>query len=93
MPQELISLIKSTKIPIICICNDKQNQKMRSLVHYCYDLIVPRPTTDQIKAAMLRICCREGLQIPNNALEEMIVASGHDVRQVGLSVKRSFKRT
>lgn len=35
---ELINLIKHTKIPIICICNDRQHPKIRSLVHYCLDL-------------------------------------------------------
>uniref|UniRef100_A0A914V1T0 AAA+ ATPase domain-containing protein n=1 Tax=Plectus sambesii TaxID=2011161 RepID=A0A914V1T0_9BILA len=29
--QELIAMIKSSKIPILCICNDRQAQKIRSL--------------------------------------------------------------
>ena len=28
--QELIALIKRTKVPIIAICNDRQHQKIRS---------------------------------------------------------------
>lgn len=28
---ELISIIKTSKVPIICICNDKYNQKLKSL--------------------------------------------------------------
>jgi replication factor C subunit 1 len=36
--QELINLIKSTKIPIICMCNDRNNQKVWSLANYCFDL-------------------------------------------------------
>ena len=28
---ELIKLIKTSKIPIICICNDRSSQKVRSL--------------------------------------------------------------
>lgn len=35
---ELVSLIKSTEIPIICICNDKTHPKMRTLSNYCLDL-------------------------------------------------------
>ena len=34
----LIQLIKQTKVPIICICNDRQSQKVRSLANYCYDM-------------------------------------------------------
>ncbi|KAI6648940.1 Replication factor C subunit 1 [Oopsacas minuta] len=68
---------------------------MRSLIHYCYDITVPRPTTDQIKGAILRIACSEGLSIPPNALEEMIVASNHDVRQVihNISMWTANKKT
>jgi replication factor C subunit 1 len=28
---ELIKLIKTSKIPIVCICNDRSSQKVRSL--------------------------------------------------------------
>lgn len=35
---ELIQFIKKTKIPIICICNDRNNQKIRNLANYCFDL-------------------------------------------------------
>lgn len=47
--QELIGLIRHTKIPIICMCNDRNHPKMRSLVHYCFDLRFQRPRLEQIK--------------------------------------------
>ena len=75
-------MIKMTKIPIICICNDRQSMKIRSLVNYCYDLRFQRPKVDQIKGAMMSVCFKEGLTIEPQALREMIVASGQDVRQV-----------
>lgn len=31
---EHIQLIKSSRAPIICICNDRQSQKMKSLLPY-----------------------------------------------------------
>ena len=36
--QALIQIIKDTKSPIICICNDRQSAKVKSLANYCYDL-------------------------------------------------------
>lgn len=42
-------MIKSTKVPIICICNDRVLPKIRSLANYCYDLRFPRPKVEQIK--------------------------------------------
>lgn len=35
---ELILLIKKSKVPIICICNDRANPKVRNLANYCLDL-------------------------------------------------------
>ena len=34
----LIKVIKNSKTPIICICNDRQSQKLASLVNHCFDL-------------------------------------------------------
>ncbi|XP_045453780.1 replication factor C subunit 1 [Melitaea cinxia] len=79
--QELISLIKSTSVPIICMCNDRNSEKMRTLVNYCYDLRFTRPRLEQIKAAMMSICFKEGLKLPGDALSQLITASGNDVRQ------------
>ena len=75
-------MIKTTRVPIICICNDRQSLKIRSLVNYCYDLRFQRPKVDQIKGAMMSVCFKEGLTIEPQALKEMIMASGQDVRQV-----------
>ncbi|KAK0152836.1 Replication factor C subunit 1 [Merluccius polli] len=80
--QEMIGLIKSSKIPIICMCNDRNHQKIRSLANYCFDLRFQRPRVEQIKGAMMSIAFKEGLKIPAPALNEIILASNHDVRQV-----------
>jgi len=35
---ELINIIKASKVPIICICNDNYNQKLKSLRNSCLEL-------------------------------------------------------
>lgn len=35
---EIIKYIKKTKVPIICICNDRMSPKVRSLANHCLDL-------------------------------------------------------
>lgn len=79
--QELIGLIKESSVPIICMCNDRNHQKMRSLVNYCYDLRFNRPRMEQIKGALLSICFREKIKVPPPIIEEIILASNNDVRQ------------
>lgn len=51
--QELIQLIKNSHIPVICICNDRQSQKIRSLANHCFDLRFQRPRVEQIKVSFI----------------------------------------
>ncbi|XP_011182495.1 replication factor C subunit 1 [Zeugodacus cucurbitae] len=79
--QELIALIKESSVPIICMCNDRNHQKMRSLVNYCYDLRFNKPRTQQIKGRILSICCKEGFKIDGDKVDEIIEATNNDIRQ------------
>ena len=45
---DLIASIKVSKIPIICICNDRYSQKLKSLVNHCLPLNYRKPTKQQV---------------------------------------------
>jgi replication factor C subunit 1 len=45
---DLIASIKISKIPIVCICNDRYSQKLKSLVNYCLMLNFRKPTKQQV---------------------------------------------
>lgn len=49
--QELILLIKKTSIPVICMCNDRNHPKVRSLANYCFDLKFSKPRVEQIRVS------------------------------------------
>lgn len=51
----LIAVIKKTKVPIICICNDRMNQKLKSLITHCYDLKFGKPSVKAIKDRIANI--------------------------------------
>ncbi|XP_065581719.1 replication factor C subunit 1-like [Artemia franciscana] len=80
--QELIQLIKSSRIPIICICNDRSHPKIRSLVGYCFDLRMPRPRIEQIRGLIMSICFKEGIKIKPEAIDDMIRGTDFDIRQI-----------
>lgn len=84
--QELIGLIKSSSVPIICMCNDRNHPKIRSLVNYCFDLRFARPQIGQIKGAVMSILFKENVKIPPATIEEIIQATNNDVRQTLNSV-------
>ena len=79
---ELKNLIKCSRVPVICICTDRNNQKIRSFSHHCFDLRFSRPRVEQIKAAMMTVCFKEKIQIMPDALFEVIAGCCQDVRQV-----------
>jgi replication factor C subunit 1 len=54
--QALIQVIKNSKTPIICICNDRMNKKLQSLLGYCYDLKFQRPSKEAIMSRIKLIC-------------------------------------
>lgn len=78
---ELIKIIKQSKIPIICICNDRQSPKVKSLANHCYDLRVKRPMKAQIANRLIQIAATEGLQVEQNAAQMLVEQSGNDIRQ------------
>lgn len=93
--QELISLIKNSSVPIICMCNDRNHPKIRSLVNHCFDLRFARPNVNQIKAAVMSILFKENMggKIPPKTVEEIVLATNNDVRQTLNSISLLSAKT
>ena len=79
---ELITMIKKSKIPVICICNDRNHQKIRSLSNYCYDLRFKPPTLLALRGAMMGICFKEKMKVTPEVLDAIIMGCNYDVRQI-----------
>ncbi|KAL2610583.1 hypothetical protein R1flu_029156 [Riccia fluitans] len=77
---DLIASIKSSRIPIICICNDRYSQKLKSLLNYCLVLSYRKPTKQQMGKRLMQIAKSEGLQVTENTLEEIAERSNGDMR-------------
>ncbi|KAL1557545.1 replication factor C subunit 1 [Salvia divinorum] len=77
---DLIASIKISKIPIICICNDRYSQKLKSLVNYCLLLSFRKPTKQQVAKRLSHIASLEGLQANEIALEELAERTNGDIR-------------
>lgn len=78
---ELIALIKDSHIPVICMCNDRNHPKIRSLSNHCFDLRFNKPTVNMIRGAMMSICFKEGIKVEAAGLDEIISGTGNDIRQ------------
>ncbi|KAF8518902.1 replication factor RFC1 C terminal domain-containing protein [Gautieria morchelliformis] len=78
----LNALIKKTKIPIICIANDRQAQKLKPLLHTTFNLSFKKPDAAAIRSRIMSICFREGMKIPGNVVDQLVQGAQSDIRQV-----------
>lgn len=78
--QELIQSIHSSKIPIVCICNDKYSPKLKSLVGHCMELGFAKPSAQQVSGRLQTIALSEGITIGKRDLELLSESSRGDIR-------------
>lgn len=79
---ELVAMIKKSKIPIICICNDKTHPKMRTLASYCLDLHFRKLDSRTILPRIKEILEKEGKKLPDGIINEIIFNSNGDMRYI-----------
>ena len=77
----LVHILKNTKIPIICICNDRMSPKMKSIANHSYDIRFAKPNKHQVTSRMMNILKKEGVSADINSVEQIVEVSGCDVRQ------------
>ncbi|GAQ81032.1 hypothetical protein KFL_000690130 [Klebsormidium nitens] len=78
--QDLIQSIQKSKIPIICICNDKYNQKIKSLVGHCMELNFQKPNKQQIARRLAEVAGKEGMHVEERALDALVESVQCDIR-------------
>ncbi|CAK60484.1 unnamed protein product (macronuclear) [Paramecium tetraurelia] len=78
----LIDMIRLTKVPIVCICNDRNKQSMRSLANYCLDLQFKKPNQVEIFKKLEYICKSENISYDPAELKQQIEVSQCDIRQL-----------
>jgi len=78
--QLLGRLIDDSRVPIICICNDRYSAKVKSIGQKCLDLKFNRPNINEISRRLMSVVSSEGHQIEANALTNLIQSSNNDIR-------------
>lgn len=76
------ALIKKTRVPIICICNDRKLPKMKPFENTTFNLGWRKPETPAIKSRLLSIAHKEGLKISGEVMESLITSAQSDMRSV-----------
>lgn len=78
----VIEMIKQSKIPIICICNDRFSQKLKSLQNYCEEFIFHRPSKLQICKRILFVASKEQITLEEAEVLSMIEQYDADLRLI-----------
>ncbi|KAI9219723.1 hypothetical protein BC828DRAFT_385403 [Blastocladiella britannica] len=79
---ELTKLIAKSRVPVICICNDRSNPKLKTLAAKCLDLPYRRPEAQMVRSRLMTICHREGLKVPPTAIDALHASTRADIRQM-----------
>lgn len=78
---EIIQMIKTTTVPILCTCNDRWHQKLRSLVNHVEDMRFTRPPCNLVASYICdKVLSKEGVVVPKDLLQEIIKSQGSDIR-------------
>ncbi|EJD00743.1 DNA replication factor C, large subunit [Fomitiporia mediterranea MF3/22] len=78
----LNSLIKKTKIPIICIANDRNAQKLKPLLNTTFNLSFRKPDAAAVRSRIMTIAFKEKMKIPANVVDQLVQGAQSDIRQV-----------
>ncbi|KAJ7446899.1 replication factor RFC1 C terminal domain-containing protein [Mycena galericulata] len=78
----LNAMIRKSKVPIICIANDRGAQKLKPLIATTFSLPFSRPQAQMIRSRLMTIAFKENMKIPANVIDQLVQSSQSDIRQV-----------
>ncbi|OHS93402.1 differentiation specific element binding protein [Tritrichomonas foetus] len=76
----LTDFMKNSRIPIICICNDRFNKKMSTLNKYVIDLPFSAPSNVEIAQRVSDICKYENISMNRTKYITLTTRSAGDIR-------------
>jgi replication factor C subunit 1 len=76
----LTECIKETKIPIICMCNNRYDQSIKPILNYCFDIKMTKPSYEEVYRLLYNIVVTEKIKIKESELKELYEQSNGDIR-------------
>jgi len=76
----LTDCIKETKIPIICICNNRYEQAIKPILNYCFDIKMSKPSYQDTYRLLYNIVVTEKIKIKESEIKELYEQSNGDIR-------------
>lgn len=89
---QMAAICRTTNVPIILICNERSLPKMRPFDKVTLDMPFRRPDAAALRVRIMSIANREGIQLTPNVIDQLVSASGSDMRQI-INMLYTFSRT
>ncbi|KAF9793271.1 replication factor RFC1 C terminal domain-containing protein, partial [Thelephora terrestris] len=78
----LAALIRKSRVPIICIANDRGAQKLKPLINCSFNLPYKKPDATMIRSRIMTILYKEKMKVPANVVDQLVEGAQSDIRQV-----------
>lgn len=88
----LTDCIKETKIPIICICNNRYDQTIKPILNYCFDIKMIKPSYQEVYRLIYNIVVAEKIKIKESELKELYEQSNGDIRFIINTLQFGMRR-
>jgi replication factor C subunit 1 len=93
----LTECIKESKIPIVCICNNKYDQNIKPILSYCVDFKMTKPSYQEVYALVYNVVINEKIRIKESEIRQLYDQSNGDIRFIlntlQLGSRSGFKNT
>ena len=76
----LVECIKETRIPIICICDNRYDQTIKPILNYCFDVKMTKPSFKEVYVLLYNVVINEKIKIKESEIKELYDQSNGDIR-------------
>lgn len=91
----LIECIKESRIPIICICDNRYDQSIKPILNYCFDIKMSKPSYKEVYVLLYNVVVNEQIKIKESEIKELYEESNGDIRFIlntlQLGIRKSKK--
>ena len=76
----LVECIKESKIPVICICDNRYDQGIKPILNYCVDFKMAKTSYQDVYRLVYNVVVNEKIKIKESEIKELYEQSNGDIR-------------
>ena len=88
----LVDCIKDTQVPIVCICDDRYDQRIKPIINYCFDIKLGKPSFDEAYRLIYKVATTENIKISKTGVDRLYEQSNGDIRYILNTLQMGVKK-